>query len=139
MDDLERQRIIQYLKENPCFSSIKDIEKKVDAWADAYPIDLLKEIKKAYAWLLTNDAQRKKVGRFLINWFTTACGPQEHRPPSVDEVVKKLTHEIEKKMDLKAALKAPRGNHEARMRELKKQAEMILQRERDDNATQTEK
>jgi len=46
----------------------------LDIWADAYPaINLIQEIKKAAAWLLSNPKNRKTdLPRFLNNWLQKA-------------------------------------------------------------------
>lgn len=138
MDDLKRQAILNYLRGNEFFSTITNIEKKLDAWADAYPIDILSELKKANAWLLNKSARYRDYGRFLNGWLARSAGPPEIRPPSVNEVLKKLTTSL----DIKEGLKTKKVNERARIMELKEQAARLLSQnhsEGENAKTETEK
>lgn len=136
MDDLSRQAILNYLKANEYFSKIKDVEKKLGAWIDAYPIDLLAEIKKANAWLVTKSARYNDYGRFLNSWLTTATGSTPARPASVNEILEALSVRL-KIMDKKLIPKTI--DEAARLRELKEQLQEKIKREGKNAKIETEK
>ncbi len=124
MTDLERKAILDYLRGNEFFGGIKDPEKKLNAWIDAYPVDIFSELKKMNAWLVSKGARYKDYGRFVNGWLSTASGPPAARPASVNEILAKITASL----DIKGGLKTQKIDEQARIRELKEQAERYLRR-----------
>jgi len=62
-------------------------ESALTLWREAYShIDIGQEIRKAAAWLVGNqDKPKKRIGRFVVNWFTKAekdamNGSRKERP-----------------------------------------------------------
>jgi len=112
--------IIDYCKSNEYFSSIKKIEKKVAAWADAFPIDILSEMKKANAYLVASGRRYRDYGNFLHRWLNRAAGPAIMRPPSMNELVKRLGDKLNIKRGLKKKV-----DLKERRKLLEKQAERL--------------
>lgn len=124
--EAQRQAIIDYCRKNEFFSSIKGLEKKVDAWLDAYPIDILAELKRMNAYLLDGYRYRN-YGRFIRRWLARTGGAPILRPPSLKEVMQRVGEEVDMKIGLGKQM-TPRK--QATIEELKKQAEILLERER---------
>lgn len=126
--EAQHQAIINYCQKNEFFSRIKNLENKVNAWLDAYPIDILVELKKANAWLVSRSFRYKNYGRFLNGWLSRAAGDPIMRPPSVNEVMAKIGAALDIKQGIKA--QKVKVDEAARIRELKRQAEMLMEREK---------
>lgn len=132
MDDLQRQVILDYMRANKFFSKIEDIEAKVDAWADAYPIDILSELKKLNSYLASNPEKAKSYknfSAFINNNLNRASGPPAFRPASVNEIMKKLEVNLFKKLDMKEGIKTKKVNYAERLQDLKAQAQRLLEGE----------
>lgn len=123
--EAQRQAIIDYCRKNEFFSGIKNLDKNVDAWLDAHPIDILKEIKRLNAYLVSSGRRYRNYAQFVNNNLGRAAGPPVMRPASVNEVLAK----IGKALDIKKGLKTSRPDEQARIRELQRQAQIILERE----------
>ncbi|GEM_PF-6563815 len=128
MDDREtlRRAIIDYCSKNEFFSGIKNLEKKVDAWLDAYPIDILAEIKKMNAWLISKGRRYRNYARFINDWLSRSSGAPIARPPSLEEVMSRVSYEVDMKTGLGKQM-TPRK--QATIEELQRQAKIILERE----------
>lgn len=127
MNDQERERIIDYLKGNEFFHTIKDIDRKVASWLDAYPINILAELKKANAWLVCKGYRYRNYARFINGWLARSAGAPITRPPSLKEVMARVSEEVDMKVGLGKNM-TPRK--QATIEELKKQAEILMEREK---------
>lgn len=119
------QAIIDYCRANKFFSGIEDLESHVAAWLDAYPVEVLGVLKRLNAWLLSHPAEArrmKKVAQFINACLNKECGPVTMRPPSVNEILKRLTE----RMDIKGGLGTTKPNEQARLQELRRQAELLI-------------
>lgn len=55
-------------------------------WAEAYGVDVERELQKAHQWVLANPGKRKKNWRaFLTNWLSRAASFRPVAPPGRDE------------------------------------------------------
>ena len=72
--------ILEYLKSNEYFKTIKEPEKFAKAIYDTYPTrDLVAEFRKANLWLTANPKRQKKdYRRFLVNWANNAFSKKHY-------------------------------------------------------------
>lgn len=125
--EAQRQAIIDYCRQNEFFCGIKDLPKKVDAWLDAYPIDILAETKKMNAWLISKGRRYRNYARFINDWLSRSSGTPIVRPPSLKEVMQRVGEEVDMKIGLGKNMTPKK---QATIEELKKQAEMLMEREK---------
>jgi hypothetical protein len=119
------QAIIAYCRGNKFFGGIEELEDHVAAWLDAYPVEVLSVLKRLNAWLLSHPAEQKrmkKVAQFINGCLNKECGPVQMRPASINELMNRICE----RMDIKEGLKTTKPNEQARLQELRKQAELLI-------------
>ena len=78
MDEINPQidRIKKFLKENPYFSKIKDIDIFAEKIVIAYSTkDIISDLKKMDLWLIANPLRLKKNYKsFIVRWLNRSYG-----------------------------------------------------------------